>query len=92
MGEGVRAAFGLAGGLALFLFGMENMSRALQQAAGERMRPRRTQECNRCEDMRFLVFLLLQWLIFLLSYDPPYICFVTIQQLYFIVYKNARRL
>ena len=25
MGEGVRAAFGLAGGLALFLFGMENM-------------------------------------------------------------------
>lgn len=38
MGEGVRAAFGLAGGLALFLFGMENMSRALQQAAGERMR------------------------------------------------------
>ena len=34
MGEGVRAAFGLAGGLALFLFGMENMSRALQQAAG----------------------------------------------------------
>lgn len=38
MEEGVRAAFGLAGGLALFLFGMENMSRALQQAAGERMR------------------------------------------------------
>ena len=38
MGEGVRAAFGLAGGLALFLFGMESMSRALQQAAGERMR------------------------------------------------------
>ena len=32
MGEGVRAAFGLAGGLALFLFGMESMSRALQQA------------------------------------------------------------
>ena len=38
MGEGVRAAFGLAGGLALFLFGMESMSRALQQAAGERLR------------------------------------------------------
>ena len=38
LGEGVRAAFGLAGGLALFLFGMESMSRALQQAAGERMR------------------------------------------------------
>ena len=38
MGEGVRAAFGLAGGLALFLFGMESMIRALQQAAGERMR------------------------------------------------------
>lgn len=35
MNEGIRTLFGLAGGLALFLFGMDNMSRALQQAAGE---------------------------------------------------------
>lgn len=35
MNEGIRTLFGLAGGLALFLFGMDNTSRALQQAAGE---------------------------------------------------------
>ena len=35
MEDWVRVGFGLAGGLALFLYGMETMSRALQAAAGE---------------------------------------------------------
>ena len=35
MEDWVRSLFGLAGGLALFLYGMTIMSRALQQAAGE---------------------------------------------------------
>lgn len=34
MNETVRTVFGLAGGLALFLFGMNSMSDALQKAAG----------------------------------------------------------
>ncbi len=34
----VNTLFGLFGGLALFLFGMEMMSDGLQKAAGERMR------------------------------------------------------
>ena len=38
MEDWVRSLFGLAGGLALFLYGMTTMSRALQQAAGERLR------------------------------------------------------
>ena len=38
MEDWVRSLFGLAGGLALFLYGMATMSRALQQAAGERLR------------------------------------------------------
>ncbi|MBS5132023.1 MAG: Na/Pi cotransporter family protein [Lachnospiraceae bacterium] len=38
MNENVSVIFGLAGGLALFLYGMNNMSDALQKAAGERMK------------------------------------------------------
>ncbi len=38
MNNGVNIIFGLAGGLALFLFGMNSMSDALQKAAGERMK------------------------------------------------------
>ena len=34
----VNTLFGLFGGLALFLFGMEMMSDGLQKAAGERMK------------------------------------------------------
>lgn len=38
MNEIMTTVFGLAGGLALFLFGMNSMSDALQKAAGERMK------------------------------------------------------
>ncbi len=38
MNENVSIIFGLAGGLALFLYGMNSMSDALQKAAGERMK------------------------------------------------------
>ncbi|MDO5408063.1 MAG: Na/Pi cotransporter family protein [Eubacteriales bacterium] len=38
MSETTRVLFGLIGGLALFLFGMNSMSDALQKAAGEKMR------------------------------------------------------
>lgn len=38
MEEGIRVLFGLAGGLALLLYGMENMSRALQNAAGQKLK------------------------------------------------------
>lgn len=38
MGNMLSTLFGLLGGLALFLFGMEMMSDGLQKAAGERMR------------------------------------------------------
>ena len=38
MSESWKVVFGLAGGLALFLFGMNSMSDALQKAAGERMK------------------------------------------------------
>ena len=38
MNENVSVIFGLAGGLALFLYGMNSMSDALQKAAGERMK------------------------------------------------------
>lgn len=38
MNEVMTTVFGLAGGLAMFLFGMNSMSDALQKAAGERMK------------------------------------------------------
>ncbi len=38
MNEAVTTIFGLAGGLAMFLFGMNSMSDALQKAAGEKMK------------------------------------------------------
>ena len=38
MNENVKVVFGLIGGLALFLYGMNSMSDALQKAAGERMK------------------------------------------------------
>lgn len=38
MNENISVIFGLAGGLALFLYGMNSMSDALQKAAGERMK------------------------------------------------------
>lgn len=38
MPEQITIAFGLAGGLAMFLFGMNAMSEALQKAAGEKMK------------------------------------------------------
>ena len=38
MNEIVTTIFGLLGGLALFLYGMNNMSDALQKAAGEKMK------------------------------------------------------
>lgn len=38
MNENLQIVFGLMGGLALFLFGMNSMSDALQKAAGERMK------------------------------------------------------
>lgn len=38
MDERVRIVFGLLGGLAMFLYGMNSMSDALQKAAGERMK------------------------------------------------------
>ena len=38
MNENVKVVFGLIGGLALFLFGMNSMSDALQKAAGEKMK------------------------------------------------------
>ena len=38
MNETVKVIFGLVGGLALFLYGMNSMSDALQKAAGERMK------------------------------------------------------
>ena len=38
MNENVKIFFGLIGGLALFLYGMNSMSDALQKAAGEGMK------------------------------------------------------
>ncbi|MDO4285803.1 MAG: Na/Pi cotransporter family protein [Eubacteriales bacterium] len=38
MNETVRTIFGLAGGLALFLYGMNSMSESLQKVAGDRMK------------------------------------------------------
>ncbi len=38
MNENVKIVFGLIGGLALFLYGMNSMSDALQKAAGEKMK------------------------------------------------------
>lgn len=38
MNENVKVIFGLVGGLALFLYGMNNMNDALQKAAGEKMK------------------------------------------------------
>lgn len=38
MNENVKVVFGLIGGLALFLYGMNKMSDALQKAAGEKMK------------------------------------------------------
>ena len=38
MNESVKILFGLIGGLALFLYGMNSMSDALQKAAGEKMK------------------------------------------------------
>lgn len=38
MGERVKIVFGLLGGLAMFLYGMNSMSDALQKAAGEKMK------------------------------------------------------
>lgn len=38
MNETVTMIFGLIGGLALFLFGMNNMSSSLQKVAGDRMK------------------------------------------------------
>ncbi len=38
MSESTKVVFGLLGGLALFLFGMNSMSDALQKAAGEKMK------------------------------------------------------
>ena len=38
MNENVKVVFGLIGGLALFLFGMNSISDALQKAAGEKMK------------------------------------------------------
>ena len=38
MSEVVTTLFGLFGGLAVFLFGMNQMSESLQKAAGEKMR------------------------------------------------------
>ena len=38
MNSSVQIAFGLLGGLALFLFGMNMMSECLQKAAGEKMK------------------------------------------------------
>lgn len=38
MNENLKVIFGLIGGLALFLYGMNSMSDALQKAAGEKMK------------------------------------------------------
>ena len=38
MDERVKIVFGLLGGLAMFLYGMNSMSDALQKAAGEKMK------------------------------------------------------
>ena len=38
MNEKVQIAFGLLGGLAIFIYGMNMMSECLQKAAGEKMR------------------------------------------------------
>ena len=38
MNNTVKTIFGLIGGLALFLYGMNNMSDALQKTAGEKMK------------------------------------------------------
>lgn len=38
MNENVKIIFGLVGGLAMFLFGMNSMSDALQKTAGEKMK------------------------------------------------------
>lgn len=38
MNENVKVVFGLVGGLAMFLYGMNSMSDALQKAAGEKMK------------------------------------------------------
>ena len=38
MDERIKIVFGLLGGLAMFLYGMNSMSDALQKAAGEKMK------------------------------------------------------
>ena len=38
MNEGFQIAFGLLGGLAIFIYGMNMMSEYLQKAAGDKMR------------------------------------------------------
>ena len=38
MNEKIQIAFGLLGGLAIFIYGMNMMSECLQKAAGEKMR------------------------------------------------------
>ena len=38
MNESMATVFGLLGGLALFIFGMNMMSECLQKAAGEKMK------------------------------------------------------
>ena len=38
MNENVKIVFGLLGGLALFLYGMNGMSDALQKTAGDKMK------------------------------------------------------
>lgn len=42
MTEKLNIIFGLLGGLAVFLFGMNLMSECLQKAAGEKMKARRS--------------------------------------------------
>lgn len=55
MNENVKVIFGLIGGLALFLYGMNSMSDALQKAAGEKMKRfwdflRRTRSWERLQE------------------------------------------
>ena len=40
MEQGMEMLFALFGGLAMFLYGMDRMSRALQRAAGDAMKRR----------------------------------------------------
>ena len=45
MVQGMEMLFALFGGLAMFLYGMDRMSRALQRAAGDAMKPHRCWGC-----------------------------------------------